>query len=242
MKYETFEELYKDNRELIDFEFKRRFYEVLDKILNQIDYYQLQEHKEIDGFNNSMVDDVFRDNIDKLEKIYKPLYNYIKTISMPLMERDNIYLQEMKHKFIDIVLPDSEIEKLRGTRDWRVNYEKNRRKQMALAELLEGLLYNAYILGASNIDCEPENHYDTDAYGYKLDENGNPTDTFANHRRRHVSHMKSYGKMSWGRMVSFLYDSGYKHAIEKGDNIDKAHECGMNNAVSFLKDVFKGEE
>ena len=239
MKYQTFEELYTDNRVLIDFEFKRRLYEVLEKLLSKIDYFQNEEHKEIDGFQCSAVNDVYRGNIENLEKFYKPLYNYIKTISMPLMEKHETYLQELKHKFIDILLPDSDIEKYRGTRNWATEYHRYRHKQMALAELLEGFLHYAYILGASNVDGESENHYENDAYGYSFNEDGTPKTTYAEHRRNHVREMESYGRMSWGNLVSSIYDMGCRSALERGVSYPEADDYGMQEASNFVKEIFK---
>ena len=244
MKYETFEELYNDNRELIDLEFKSRLYEVLDKILAQIDIFQKNEHMEIDGFQPYNVNQPHRDNIEKLEKIYKPFYNYIKTIALPYMEKHNILIQELKHKFIDIVLPEDEIMKERGKQGWHEKEYRNRRKQMALAELLEGFLIYAYKLGASNKDlnCEIEDHYNTDSEKYYREDGSEYEVTFAEKRKRHVMDMESYGKMSWGNLVTSIYDMGCRDALNKGIEYPEATEYGMKAACDFVKEIFKTEE
>ena len=251
MKYETFEELYNDNRELIDLEFKSRLYDVLDKILAQIDTFQKKEHDEIDGFQPYTMNQPHRDNIEKLEKIYKPFYNYIKTIALPYMEKHNTIIQELKHKFIDIVLPEDEIMKERGKPGWHEKMYRNRKKQMALAELLEGFLIYAYKLGASNKDtnCEIEDHYDTDTFKHHyLSKQEDGTDkleefdvTFAEERKHHVINMRSYGKMSWGNLVSSIYDMGCKKALDNGIEYPEAAEYGMKEAVDFVKNVFKDD-
>lgn len=244
MNYKTFEELYNENKELIDLEFKSRLYEILDKILAQVDIFQKNEHMKIDGFQPYTINQTHRDNIEKLEKIYKPLYNYIKTIALPYMEKDNTVIEELKHKFIDIVLPENEIMKERGKPGWHEKAYRNRRKQMALAELLEGFLFYTYELGASNKDmnCEIEDHYNTDSYKYFREDGSEYEITFADKRKTHVSEMESYGKMSWGNLVASIYDSGCREALEKGIEYPDAAEYGMKAASDFVKEIFKTEE
>lgn len=244
MEYETFEELYKNNKELIDLEFKSRLYEVLDKILAQIDSFQEKEHMGIDGFQPYNVNQPHRDNIEKLEKIYKPFYNYIKTIALPYMEKHYTVIEELKHKFIDIVLPEDEIMKERGKPGWHEKMYQNRRKQMALAELLEGFLFYAYKLGESNkdFDCEIEDHYDTDADKYFREDGSEYEVTFAEKRKRHLMHKESYGKMSWGNLVSSIYDMGCRQSLEEGKEYPEAADYGMKVATDFVKGIFKTEE
>lgn len=252
MKYETFEELYNDNRDLIDLEFKSRLYDVLDKILAQVDTFQEKEHMEIDGFQPYTMNQPHRDNIEKLEKIYKPFYNYIKTIALPYMEKHDTIIQELKHKFIDIVLPEDEIMKERGKPGWHEKMYRNRNKQMALAELLEGFLIYAYKLGASNkdFDCEIENHYDTDTFKHHyLSKQDDGTDkleefdvTFAEERKHHLINMRSYGKMSWGNLVTSVYDMGCRRALEEGKTYPEAADYGMKDAVDFVKKIYKIED
>ena len=250
MKYNTFEEIYEDNKELIDLEYKKRLYDFLEKLLSQIDKFQENEHKEIDGGMPSSYNDIHRDNIVKLEKIYKPLYNYIKTISVPEFFAHKICTQELKEKFIDIVLPERELNEYRGTRDWPAKYYKHRNKQRALANLLEGFLHEAYMLGASNMYYNPgeiEDHYDTDIIKkYYLNDIGEAIGeekTFAETRAEHVRHMQSYGKNSiLSSMVASIYDSGCRQALKAGKEFSEAVEYGMKNAADFVREIFNPDE
>ena len=62
MKYETFEDLYRDNAAMIECEFKGRFFEMFNKILAKIEWYQEKEHDHIDGGNCSSENDYYRKN------------------------------------------------------------------------------------------------------------------------------------------------------------------------------------
>lgn len=252
MKYTTFEELYKDNRELIDFEYKHRLYLVLEQIVKQIDEYQLNEHKQIDTGNPYTLNQPHRDNVEKLERIYKPLYNYLMNFSVPSMERHVFYLEDLKHAFIDLCFPEitkEGCEKERGKPHWHEEYIRKSRRAYELARMLDSFLYYAYQLGGVGIDFNKEIK---DAYNAELVPEVKKWDgtnkTYADKRREHVSHMCSYGSDSiLGKMVCSIYDMGgrigYEQGIKDGMTEDEAYQhsqdVAMKYATDFVKNCFK---
>lgn len=252
MKYNTWEELYKDNRELIDFEYKHRLYNALEKIVKKIDEYQLREHEQIDTGNPYSLNQPHRDNVEKLERIYEPFYNYLMNFSIPSMEQHVLYLEDLKHNFIDLCFPEltkEGYEKERGKPHWHEEYVRKSRRAYQLAGMLDSFLYYAYQLGGVDIDFNKEVR---DAYHDKLVPEVKKWDgtnkTYADKRKWHVSEMCSYGSDSiLGKMVSSIYDMGtrigYEQGIKEGLTEEEAYKRGdniaMKYATDFVKDCFK---
>lgn len=234
MEYNNFEELYKDNREIIDLEFKKRLINVLNKLLSKINSFQEKEHKEIDGGASYIENKVHRDNIVKLEEVYKPLYNYINNTSLPLITAHRSLLDEIKQSFIELLFPDINGEnrdKMRGKPHWHEDYIKACHRAYNASIALDGILNNVYLLGATNIDS-PENK------SFEIN---------SKEREVRLHRLLSYGKdTSLSKMVTSLFDlgtkTGYEEAVKKGlkkDEIDNyAYENGMKVATDFIKDIF----
>jgi hypothetical protein len=248
MEYKNWKELYIENRSLIDFEFKNRLYDVLNKLLQKIDYFQNEEHKEIDGGEPYSVNQPHRDNIEKLEKFYRPLYNYINTVSLPLMEQHKTYLDKIRHEFVDLVFPElteDGINKMRGKPHWYEDYVRTCRRAYDLSQMLEAIFRYSYELGATNIDAEPEDKYNQKEFSW--DEG-----TFYEKvRKLHLSRMQSYGKNTiFGKMLASIVDMGtrmgYDQAIKDGLSEEEAHkksyDVGMQQGIDFLKQCFKTED
>lgn len=248
MKYKNFEELYRENRELIDFEFKVRLYEVLNKLLHKIDYFQNEEHKEIDGGQPYSVNQPHRDNIRKLEEFYKPLYNYVNTTSLPLMEQHKTYLDNLRHEFVELVFPELTEEgrdKMRGKPHWHEDYIRTCKRAYNLSNMLEQFLNCVYNLGGTNIDAEPEDKYNQKEFSW--DE-----ETFYQKvRKLHLSRMESYGKdTSFGKMLASIVDMGtrmgYDQLIKEGlseeEAYKKSYDIGIEQGKDFLRKCFKTED
>lgn len=248
MKYNNWEELYKENRELIDCEFKHRLYEVLNKILKQIDYLQNEEHKEIDAGESYIINQCHRDNIDKLEKIYQPLYNYINTTSFPLMGKHNTFLEDLNRSFVELVFPElSEegMDKMRGKPHWYEDYIKKCKRAYNLSQMLESFLIYVYKLGGTNIDVESEDKYNQKECPW------DEKTFYEKHRKWHLSRMKSYGKdTSFGKMLASVVDMGtrmgYEQAIKNGLSEEEAskisYDVGIEQGKDFLIKCFKIED
>ena len=236
MKYETFEDLYNDNKELIEYEFKSRFFTMLDMILEKINWYQEQEHKEIDGGNPGSVNDIYRKNIINLERIYKPLYNYVHDIPDKMLDDERFpMVMAAKHKFVEASFPtqDEVMREYMGKPGWREKLYHLNQKQHKLADILEGVLIWSYRLGCKDIDKEPKDVYSEEEKFKK--ENKMET------REDRLSHLQSYGKNTiFARMVASLYDMGYRQGLEKkpGD-FDNAAESGLKVVQDFWNDVTK---
>lgn len=154
MKYETFEDLYNDNSILIEYEFRSRFFELFNRILEKIDWYQEQEHDHIDGGNCSSTNDYYRKNIINLERIYKPLYNYVYDLPDDMLIDDRFpMVQAVRNSFVNASLPtEDEINKeYRGKPEWSTKLYKLQQKQMKLADILEGAIIWAYKLGCKDL-------------------------------------------------------------------------------------------
>lgn len=233
MKYETFEELYEDNAALIEYEFRSRFFEMLNKILEKIDWYQEKEHENIDGGNCSAENDYYRKNIINLERIYKPLYNYVYDLPDDMLLDGRFpMLMAAKHSFIYAALPtEEEINReYSGKLEWRTKLHHLQVKQMELAELLEGIVVWAYYLGCKDFEKEPKDVYSEPEHIEQRD--------FRLHR------LQTYAKNTcFARMVASLYDMGYKDALEKkpGD-LDNAANAGLMSAKDFLKEILNKKE
>lgn len=238
MEYNNFEELYKDNREIIDLEFKMRLLDVLNKILSKIEDFQEKEHKEIDAGSSYRENQPHRDNIIKLETVYNPLYNYINKVSLPLIAAHTTLLDEMRQSFIEVLFPelnDKNRDKMRGKPHWYENYIKECHRAHNVSMALNGMLKNVYLLGATNIDS-PENK------------------TFeVNDKAREVRlhRLLSYGKdTSFSKMVTSLFDlgtkTGYEEAVKKGlkedEIVNYAYDNGMKVATDFVREIFKPEK
>lgn len=225
MKYENFEELYNDNAELIEYEFKTRFFELFNKILDKINWYQEQEHQNIDGGNCASENDYYRKNIINLERIYKPLYNYIYDLSDDMLSDGRFpMIIAAKHSFIDASLPtEEEINReYRGKPEWRTKLYKLRTKQMELAELLEGVVVWAYKLGCKDFEKEPKDVY-------SIPEHLEP-------REYRLHRLQTYAKNTcFAKMVASLYDMGFKDALKETPN---DLENASNKGLSLVKDFF----
>lgn len=240
MKYETFEDLYNDNWELIEYEFKSRFFELLNKILEKIEWYQEQEHKEIDGGNPGFVNDIYRKNIINLERIYKPLYNYVYDLPVDMLINKRFpIVQSVKHSFIDASLPSEEeiVRNYKGKgAERRTELYRLRQKQLRLADILEGAIIWAYKLGCKDFDKEPKDVY-TEKEKF-CEEEHLPT------RRERLSHLQYYAKdTSFARMAVSLYDMGYKKSLkEKPGDFDNAANGGLMAVQDFMKEIFNRED
>lgn len=230
---------------MIDFEYKHRLYEVLNKLLHKIDYFQNEEHKEIDGGQPYSVNQPHRDNIEKLEKFYRPLYNYINTVSLPLMEQHKTYLDNLRREFTDLVFPElteDGINKMRGKPHWYEDYVRNCQRAYNLSQMLEAFFNYVYDLGATNVDAEPEDKYNQKEFPW--DE-----ETFYQKVRRfHISEMESYGKdTSFGKMLASIVDMGtrmgYDQAIKDGlseeEAYKKSYDVGIEQGKDFLRKCLK---
>lgn len=244
MEYNTFEELYKDNREIFDLEFKMRLFDVLNKILSKIEDFQEKEHKEIDAGASYRENQPHRDNILNLEKIYKPLYNYINSVSIPLMEcHKKTYIDEAVANFIEFAFPqitEEEISKMRGKPHWHENLIKESKMAYEVSQMLRILIKNVYTLGATNIDKEDKDVYNEKEYPF--DEK-----TFAEKREDKLRHLTYYGKDTiLSKMAISLYNmgsrNGYEEAVKKGlkgaEINNYADDCGMKVVTDFIKDIF----
>lgn len=230
MKYETFEDLYKDNAELIEYEFKTRFFEMFNKILSKIDCYQDQEHDHIDGGNCSSENDYYRKNIRNLEKIYKPLYNYVCDLPEDMLKDDRFpMVMSAKHSFVDASLPtEDEINReYRGKPEWRTKLYKLQKKQMELAELLEGVIVWAYKLGCKDFNKEPKDVYSEPE--------------FLESRDLRLRYLQSYAHdSSFANIVSSLYGMGFDKALrDNPDDFDNAAKQGLSEVKDFLDEINK---
>lgn len=235
MKYETFEDLYNDNSILIEFEFRSRFFELFNKILEKIDWYQEQEHDHIDGGNCSAVNDYYRKNIINLERIYKPLYNYVYDLPDDMLIDDRFpMVQAVRNSFVNASLPtEDEINKeYRGKPEWGTKLYKLQQKQMRLADILEGAIIWAYKLGCKDFNKEPKDAYTEKEKFYK--------EEHLQTREERLSHLQSYAHdSSIATMLASIYDMGYRGALEdKPGDFDNAANGGMMAAQDFLKEIF----
>lgn len=238
MKYKTFEDLYNDNRELIEYEFKNRFFTMLDMILAKIDWYQEQEHKEIDGGNPGSLNDIYRKNIRNLEKIYQPLYNYVHDIPDKMLDDERFpMVMSAKHKFIEAALPseDEIIREYRGKPGWQTKLYQLTQKQNRLADILEGVLVWSYKLGCKDISKEPKDVY-TEEEKFREEEH-------MQSRRQRLSHLQSYAQdTSFARIVASLYGMGYNDALaEKPGDFNNAAENGLKTVQGFWDNITKEE-
>lgn len=233
MKYETFEELYRDNAALIECEFKGRFFEMFNKILAKIEWYQEKEHDHIDGGNCSLENDYYRKNIINLERIYKPLFNYVYDLPTELILSNKFpMIMAAKHSFVDASLPteDEIIREFKGRTGLNSKLYKLHQKQMKLANILEGVIVWAYELGCKDLDKEPKDVYD-EPENYER-------------RRLQLSHLQSYAHNScFAKMLAAIYDMGYNSAIRKNpDDFDGAAANALKEAQGFLENVFNKKE
>lgn len=238
MKYETFEDLYNDNRELIEYEFKSRFFEMFNRILEKIDWYQEQEHKEIDGGNPGSVNDIYRKNIINLERIYKPLYNYVYDLPDDLLNDDRFpMVMCAKHKFVEAAFPSEEEirREYMGKPGYREKLYKLNQKQSKLADILEGVLIWSYKLGCKDLDKEPKDVY-TEKEEFCEAEH-------LQTRKSRLSHLQTYAKdTSFARMMASIYEMGFKNGLqEKPGDFDNAAECGLKESQEFLEEIFNKE-
>lgn len=228
MKYETFEDLYNDNAELIEYEFKSRFFEMFNKILSKIDWYQEQEHSHIDGGNCSTENDYYRKNIINLERIYKPLYNYVCDMPEDMLRDERFpMVMSVKHSFIDASLPtEDEINReYKGNPEWKNKLHQLQNKQMKLAELLEGVIVWAYELGCKDFNNEPKDLYSEPDF-LKL-------------RESRLRHLQTYKINScFAKMVASLYRMEYEKALrDNPDDFDNAAKQGLSIVQDFLNDI-----
>ena len=229
MKYENFEDLYRDNAGLIEYEFRSRFFEMFNMILDKIEWYQEREHENIDGGNSSFENDYYRKNIINLERIYKPLYNYVYDLPDDMLLGDRFpMLMAAKHSFIDAALPtEEEINRdYRGKPEWKTKLHNLQTKQMQLAELLEGVIVWAYKLGCKDFEEEPKDVYSEPEH--------------LEQREFRLHRLQTYAKNTcFAKMVASLYDMGYRDALDKkpGD-FDNAAKNGLMAAQDFMKEIF----
>ena len=233
MEYETFEDLYNDNKDLIDFEFKSRFFELFNKILDKINWFQKQEHEHIDGGNCSATNDYYRNNILKLEKIYQPLYNYVHDLPDELFAGDKFpMIMSLKHEFVDLALPNEhEIDRdFRGKPEWRGRLHQLQQKQMRLADMLEGAIVWAYKLGCKDLDKEPKDVYSEPEH--------------LNDREFRLRQLQSYAHNSCiARMMASLYDMGFRDSLKNDpENFEKAAKRGLAEVEDFMQSITKKEE
>lgn len=240
MEYETFEDLYNDNKDLIDFEFKSRFFELFNKILDKINWFQKQEHEHIDGGNCSATNDYYRNNILKLEKIYKPLYNYVHDLPDVLFADDKFpMIMSLKHEFVDLALPNEhEIDRdFRGKPEWRGRLHQLQQKQMRLADMLEGAIVLAYKLGCKDFDKEPKDVYSEEEQ-FKKENNMGGT------REARLRQLQSYAHNSCiAKMMASLYDMGFRDSLKNDpENFEKAAKCGLAEVEDFMQSITKKEK
>lgn len=233
MKYETFEELYRDNAALIECEFKGRFFEMFNKILDKIEWYQEKEHDHIDGGNCSLENDYYRKNIINLERIYKPLFNYVYDLPTEMILSDKFpMLMAAKHSFVDASLPteDEIIREFKGRPGWNSKLYQLHQKQMKLAKILEGVILWAYELGCRDLDKEPKDVYD-EPENYER-------------RRLQLSHLQSYAHNScFVKMLAAIYNMGYNSALRKNpDDFDGAAANALKEAQGFLENIFNKKD
>jgi hypothetical protein len=226
MKYNNFEELYKDNAPLIEFEFKARLSKFLKDVLSQIDWYQEKEHENIDGGNCSMENDDFRRNIINLERIYAPLYNYIYNWPEDMLLRKEFpVVCKMRHDFLDMALPsEDEINhEYRGKPEWRHKLHQLEMKQRRMAELLEGIVIWAYELGCKDYENEPKDLYNDP-------ENG------SSHKNK-MRYLLSYGRdTTFAKIFVAIYNQAYKEYLEQNPD---DYENASKEAASYLEDFIR---
>lgn len=230
MKYENFEDLYKDNFELIEYEFKSRFYEMFNMILDKIDWYQEKEHEHIDGGNCSSENDYYRKNIINLERIYEPLYNFVHGLPGDMIVGKKFpMVTSAKHAFIDAALPtENEINReYRGKLEYRSKLQKLRNKQLKLADILECIIVWAYELGRRDSEEEPKDVY-------------NEPENFEKRNFR-LSELQTYAKdSSFAKMIASLYGAEYEKSLKMcPDDFDVAAERSMLAIMDFLDNIKK---